>query len=495
MKPFTCNRQTLISFIDDLKSSTGRDPKLESQNSQLIAKFVNRQKLHTTTTSADLQSPNIESEAEAVSFVNETLDDVVANCNAILWMISGSCDVQPAHLIVRPEMSIFSNRCDHAVVFDSVTNVPILCVETKKFFDEKFLTNKENRCYGQAYDQLKAMHLKGQPSPLGALTCFNETYFTCLDDKINWDSLPTLQSLRETIAHLPGTQAPKTTPSPLKVETARPYYLNDEEMNDNNGTFVADTNRCLVRSAEHIKLDCLVPALVVLALNALQGNYEQKPWEVFSMGAGIQCDCIEMSDDTYQWGKLTTKYKGHHTKLPPSWIRLRPDPYKNLYLLQCIGTGSTSKVYHAMTKDGHDCVVKLYVKEYDEEGNKKSKKKFQKESKDHVKKEVKYYETVYKDELKDYVWQRQLFGRSCIILPFFHPIPVHERENAIPDITSRLTLFTKHQLAFHDSDQSWRHIGRFNGQLYLFDLGDLQHCGSKIAAQECASSHVRLLMR
>ena len=496
-KQFNCTPSELISRVTTLKRHPNRDPKLELRGSQLILKFINNQNITSDTTSTDsAQSPKCSNEAAVACYVNVLLEDVITICNGMLYMSYGTGSrTEPPKLEVRQEMSIFSNRCDHVVVFDSTSNVPIFCVETKKHFGENFAKRTKNRSFGQALDQLHAMSLLGQPCPLGALTCFNKTYFTSLGQEIDWDVLPTLQSLKDTVAYLPFTRQPNSTPSPLKVNTVvLTRQTNSEEK------FVADTERHIVRSSECIDHKHVVAAFVIIILNALKGNYcKPKPFELFTKSHVIDRKCIEMSTNAYKWGKITTSYKGPYQN--PGGIlsrhlrssRRTQSMNTNLYLLQCIGTGATSKAYHAVTKDGYGCVVKLYVQRYYDDGTMKTKQEFKDDSIAHVSREVKYYKKIYKGELEKYVWQRKLNGMDCVVMPFFDPVPVSQRKSEIPNIMSRLELFIKHNLAFHECDQSWRHIGRFNGQLYLFDLGDLETLEDEEAAGHQASEHTSRL--
>ena len=82
---------------------------------------------------------------------------------------------------------------------------------------------------------------------------------------------------------------------------------------------------------------------------------------------------------------------------------------------------------------------------------------------------------------------------DCIILPFFHPVSDEDQEATLPEIKICLEKFTKHSLAFRECDQSWRHIGRLNGTIYMFDLGDLVICKSKKSATLRASKHLNWL--
>lgn len=73
------------------------------------------------------------------------------------------------------------------------------------------------------------------------------------------------------------------------------------------------------------------------------------------------------------------------------------------------------------------------------------------------------------------------------------------RIETISLISERLKLFlpkyTDKFYAFDESDQLWRHIGWFNGQLYLFDLGDLQECPPQEADDKIRSHCDRLMSR
>jgi hypothetical protein len=394
-------RSDLVKFVKDLQNETGLDPKLKSLSSGVMAEFEKQ------------ETKNVSKEADVAFFVNLLLRDAVKICNELLSLAAktvGDGTAEPTKLEVRQEMSIFSNRCDHAVVFDVTSNVPIFCVETKKHFGENFDPNDEKRSFGQFFDQLYAMRLSRLSAPLGAITCFNETYLTCLDPAIAWDACPTLESLQATVKDLPGVLYPNMTPSPLKMEPEPEIQQNGKTKRGN--FFVPHKKRCVVRSTKAINPNDVVTALVVAILNAVKGNYQPKSY-LIAERSRIKLDCIKMYKEAYEWGELTTTCQGPYKLTTGS----RRSCYKELYLLQCIGTGSTSKAYRAITIDGYDCVVKLYVQRHDSTGELKDESKFQKESYSHVENEVKKYHKVYPD-LKDYVWQQKFYDMNCVILPF-----------------------------------------------------------------------------
>jgi FtsZ-binding cell division protein ZapB len=460
----------LIAKIDELKAESRQDPSLEILGSGLMLHFLPSEKPPSQTYS---------SEADVVKKVNLVLDDAVKICNAMINMDTSVEEC--AELIVRNEMSLFSNRCDHVVVCDSKSNTPIFCVETKKHFGKNFHQEDSNQTCGQSYDQLKAMQTQGHPFPLGAITCFNETYMTSLSPDLDWDALPTLKDLGDIAERLPESKVPANrTPSPLKMES--PSHTRPRRVQTSSGEFVKDKSRCIVRSQKYIEPKNLVSAFVIILLRAAKGFYVLKPLPKLSTYQRFDIHCIQVTEKSYQWGTLCTTYQGPFTKSE----HLHE---KTLHLIRCIGNGSTSKAYYAMTQDGYDCVVKMYVQSHDDDGNMKSAAKFKTDSKDHVEKEKENYSKIYGDELC--VEIQQLNGYDCIILPFFEPILAEDRSNGavLQSIRNRLQQFAKHNLAFEKCDRMWRHVGRFNNKIYLFDLGDLVICDNQTEAKRCVNEH------
>jgi hypothetical protein len=103
----------------------------------------------------------------------------------------------------------------------------------------------------------------------------------------------------------------------------------------------------------------------------------------------------------------------------------------------------------------------------------KQKKKFQESSKRLVEAEIAAYKAVYGNTLHEHVWQQKLNELDCIVMPFFEPIPKKKRKEAIESIAVILEKFRAAKMMFKERDQLWRHVGLFNGQTFLYDLGDL----------------------
>ena len=468
IKAFTL--RNLIAAIDELKEM-GIDPSFERIGSVLIP-YINKK-----------SQLSYHSEADVATYVNLALTDATTVCNELIKMVASTKSTKTMELFVRQEMSIFSNRCDHAVVYDLTSNASIFSVETKKHFGENFHQSMENLASGQCLDQLKAMYLMGHPLPLGALTCFNETYFTSLSPDIDWDALPTLRSLEDIVERLPGSVLPPNgTPPPPKMESPTSARTIRETASQVATTgFTLDETRCIIRSNKCITQDNLVSAFVIIILQALTACYVPKLFKQFTViGEHIEVDCIRMTSKHYDWGKFCATYQGSFSSLN-YW-------YTTLHLTYCIGNGSTSKVYYAITQEGYDCVVKMYVQSHYEDGTRKSSSKFKSDSKKYVKIEKDNYAKIYGNEV--FVRTRQLNGFQCVIMPYFEPIKPKDRRAVLTSIKARLQKFAGKKMSFDPSDRKWRHVGRYQEKIFLFDLGDLKTCKTPAMAQTFVQEHL-----
>ena len=123
---------------------------------------------------------------------------------------------------------------------------------------------------------------------------------------------------------------------------------------------------------------------------------------------------------------------------------------------------------------------------------------FDKNGKKAIDRELKAYRKIYGAELQKYVWKEMLNGLHCLIHPYFKHVEKNCRRDTLPLISERLKkLFLSKDktiyYAFEEDDQLWRHVGWFNDQLYLFDLGDLKECSSDVANDLIKSHHDRLM--
>jgi hypothetical protein len=478
-------------------------------------------------------------EFDVQDVIQNALQDAVDVCNRIIVKIldpSSPADQKtqpPIDLRVRRESSLFSSIVDHAVVFELLSGAPVFTVETKKTFLSTSSSSPADSSsmptgavIGQVYDQLKEMHAKGHPNPFGALTCFNETYiiclgnYACLDvlDNLVYKNYPQtrLEQIVSNLVCLPCPASPpnhiqhdasitnnaitsfQMTQSPLQeMNNAAFWNVNQENASAKGGVvtppkqgFKKHSDRKCLRSKCYAP-ESLVTAFVSAILCSLDGYQKPRAINTFEIGQAIQLEALCMNDDSYSWGMLKTTCRGPMNRTSCCC--------NELYLVDHLGTGATSKVYRALTEDGFDCVVKMYVQRLGDKKEQLKQKDFEEKSEAAITRELNAYRNIYGDELKEYVWTRKLNGLNCLIHPYFKHVEKSERRELKCLISKRLNLFLSKDkdkfYAFDESDQLWRHIGWFKNKLYLFDLGDLQECPPHEADDRIRSHCDRLMSR
>ena len=318
------------------------------------------------------------------------------------------------------------------------------------------------------------MKAKGHPTPFAAITSFDETFITWLsDEKMYKESLDSHHSheperFERILRRFYRKKSPDLTQSPPKTES--PPALLTESDDQQIPHFAPDSGRKILITEKFGSKD-VVSLFTNVILCALDATFTPTLIQQFGIGQEIAVDAIQMNETSYQWGVLTTTIQGPLK---------RRNYNKTLYLLDFLGAGATSVVYRALTFDGYECAVKLIVDDGDVDNDNvtngdfhKSKKKFQESSKRLVKAEIAAYKAVYGDTLHEHVWQQKLNELDCIVMPFFEPIPKEKRKEALESIALILEKFRAAKMMFKECDQLWRHVGLFNGQTFLYDLGDL----------------------
>jgi serine/threonine-protein kinase RIO1 len=136
-----------------------------------------------------------------------------------------------------------------------------------------------------------------------------------------------------------------------------------------------------------------------------------------------------------------------------------------------IGSGNTSKMFHAVDLDCKEYAIKMYVKNLD--GNTYIKKKdFEEKGWLSVTTEVRNFKLIYP---KLNVVYKKLNKCHCIVMPFFfEPVPKDERESRMEDIQNVLKVFASKNLKYKNEDVRWRHVGLYEGKCILYDLAELE---------------------
>lgn len=105
------------------------------------------------------------------------------------------------------------------------------------------------------------------------------------------------------------------------------------------------------------------------------------------------------------------------------------------------------------------------------------------------------YGKIYNKNVLKYMWRETLNNLHCIIMPFFEPIKKEDRKSkeVTAAIRQRLQQFGKAKKVFQQDDQSWRHIGYFKNELYLFDLGSLVDLDQDKSVETYITEHLQCL--
>jgi hypothetical protein len=410
-------------------------------------------------------------EYDVQEHMQHALRDAVRICNKMIKKISGNSKPTVA-LSVHRETNIFSNIVDHMTVCDTMSWTPLFCVATKTPWGG---VNFEN-VYGQVFDLLASMHAKGHPNPFGAFSSFDKTYILCLDNCASQNVLASLESelygqdrLERIVGNLPAVADGKSC-------------MTQSSVKDRNGPAAVATGRHRFKEAtRRLKCSCemhpngMVSAFVSAILCSLDGWQLPRDIIKFEMGEKVDVQALSMDKTRYKWGELEATYKGPlKTTCNTTWKIWKNKP-TTYYLVDYLGEGATSKAYRALTEDGYDCVVKMYVKLRGDDKFVLEKKEFDRNGKAAVSKEVQEYKVLYGDYLKGFVWKETLNGLQCVIRPYFKRIETDQRKNPeiLEEIREILHMFAKCNLQFPPDDEMWRHIGTFQDKLYLFDIADL----------------------
>ena len=431
-------------------------------------------------------TPSFATEADIQAYVNNLLKDATKICNILISKIAKRNGLEEKLLLeTRAESSLFSNIIDHIVVYDHHSGTPILAVECKKFLSENIASDgSTNKVVGQAMDQLQAMRLMGHPSPFGVITCHNSSYITWLDSTIHDKIVESqnvnafdLKRLLAIIEPLPATRSNDyaQSQSPIKIVkpdvcTKRTVTVSPESSNHPAAT--SNTDRLINISNKSYCYEKSVDLYINAIFCSLDGFF--LPRSIISLEENekvVVHDAIGMSEADYTWDTLNTLYRG-----PLTHDQRVEDPKCKLYLISYIGRGSTSKVYRCITEGGYGCVAKIYVQRRLADNKIMTEKEFQAFSDQKAANEFANLKNIYGNTvLNEYVWREKLNNLHCIIMPFFEPIETIQRrdDSVTSGIRGQLQRFGEKGKKFRRCDQLWRHVGYFQDQIFLFDLGDL----------------------
>jgi hypothetical protein len=424
------------------------------------------------------ETMNYSHEADIQICVHNAVNDAVYLCNEIIKM---SCADPKRRLGFRREAILFSGKPDHTVVFDSSTGDHILFVEDKRPCAN---LEKKERIAGQVFDYLLALLAFGHPNPFGVLTTFTETWVAWTDteeckriasEEGRLSGGTTLKKLVSTLPKAPASTADEKTPSPPQLvdlpSSANEYrQLIVQSSQSSNGHVSEGLARKVILSTNKYLPHELVPVLCNAIFCSLQNFQRQKRVRRLLPRSRICQNALKLTNKGYEWKRLNNMEVEGPAKRENG---KKPNEY---YVIDVVGSGSTSRAFRAVTSKGGECVIKMYVQKYEEE-KPLTKKEFDKRGKAAVKREVACYHQIYGQQLRSLVWHQELNGHHCVILPYFEPVATEDRSNRLEEVGAVLTkTFQPHCYRYMESDMRWQHVGKREGKIYLFDLADLEKC-------------------
>ena len=426
--------------------------KLKKRHSKMLQELVDQEEY-------DDEEITYATEADIANLVDGPLKDAAAVMEIILTALYPG--TKKRRLVIRRESSLFTNRPDLAVVFDRESREPLLIVEVKKPDNG---VDGEPRVIGQLYDYLKSMKVFGNQYPIAILSTYEQSYAFWLDDEGSNEIVSNINDRFRNLCHNDEYNSPNGTPSPpqlLNEPNVSPQPRQPEEV-----TFKkeAKAERICCKSQKFGAHE-----MVPLFFNGIAcGMKNIKPQNIPKLHAGMFISqSVLVLNKSYGYGTMQCHVNGSLAEM---------QGYdESFFGIGMLGVGATSKVFHAIDRKGSQCAIKMYVKQYDEAKKKWLEKKvFDEAANEAVAAEVANFHKIY-PELAENVWQEKLNGFQCVIMPVFEPVEKEERKVYAQKVKKVLEKIFKEELfMYRDCDRAWRHVGKLNDEVYLFDLADLK---------------------
>ena len=418
---------------------------------------------------SDSKEFSYETEADVNQFVHCVLQDAA-------WICCFLLDVPLSTICVRKESSLLTNKPDHSAIYVNNTREVLAVVEDKKDHPDATTTPKVK---GQCFDYcLSKIMLSWHTSAIGALTSIEETKLCWLGKEsrelLKSATLFTKENIKVAKERLSVRDTDKTSTPNAKREERCPTE------DANNGLSITMP---YTRAGKRAKRE-----------NQVQRQLEMS--QTFGQSRLVDAFCTMIMAGILL-NKESVKYSmlyGEEISLPfcLALTRAKQDPQieelkvtiggpakKSRFTAQCpfylvnwLGRGCTSKAFQVVTKQGDHCALKIYVQEYD--GNVRI-DDFDEIGRKFIHNEFSQYRKIY-PSLSDYVWTEKLADRHCLVLPYFSDICEKDRKR--DDVLEEISKcydehFVKNGCFYYKSDVKWRHVGRWDEKIFLFDLGSL----------------------
>ena len=477
----------------------------------------------------DKMHPNYANEADVGHYVGLAIRDALSYMNELFSQYSASTDNHHIEFGYRRECSMFSNKPDHYVILANYQKFKTLVpVEVKKDH-EKVFTAPSVAAQVYDYAMLQKM-LTGQPS-LAVLTTFNQSKIVwdpdCNDvakteDRFNVDKVKTtVKSVISTMkrSNLPPPPPPPPlptngngddfqTPEANTKSLQNPRTVSPPEVITEPQNGGADGPRRLMYSKQTYEPRQLLSVLCNVVIASLNKGLDKIKIQTGNLHDNQTILVLKERNEDPRKKLHKWRTQSGEVEVDDSLMDFK-DNNKEYLVRTLVGVGSTSRCWGAVVipdkntpQKGFSCVIKYWIKIWDEDINEYYEEdEIATESNQTTKKEVENYKKIYRNLFfannRCRVVQKKLNNTYCVILPFFEPIAKDEREGVLDEVRKVLSTRFYNKVEsksyrFKESDQRWRHIGRWtepgsgDKHFVLFDLADLDEIQNSTEDQHMA---------
>jgi hypothetical protein len=400
------------------------------------------------------------------TIVQKFLDDAVTTCNKLIAQYAGS-EKQAPRLQSRSECSMFKARPDHMVVYDMHSHAPLVTIEVKKPLAKGNLLEHSKVC-GQGFDYLMATKMSGNVCPMHITTTVDESYVAWLPE--NDDTVKTFNTIKEAdlkdvlseifdkASRLSG--GAQFTQSPLKEEEK--WEQKDE------ASVTTFTEEKVVREISSSKIfpsNHLFSLMVNTILCGMYSSTRRNSVSLLNEGVIVSNLALKLSEEKSEWTQISgLVIKGS--------IRYFTTP--DLYAVDIIGFGATSKAFRVITRDGYEGVLKMYVKKTgDDNKTVLRKKEYDAKAKKSVNEEFGIFERTYPNMP---VFNVKYADHHGLLMPFFKPLnPNSVSKDTIIKLFKKFQIRPSSYVYYKDEDIRWRHFGKYDNKIVAFDFNNMDN--------------------
>jgi hypothetical protein len=390
------------------------------------------------------------------------------------------------------DYSLWSDRPDHFVLRDGITNDIILVIEDKKPWKAHESGDVPPRVQGQMFDYLMNLRCLGHSCPFAVLTTFNSSWMFCQNNETSIDlagsthnSIPyaSPSPSQSTATYSTSTSTSTSTLSPLKVN----HHVRRDAINGTESTYShldPNTEDAILLCSQEFQSKDLVPLLYNAILCGLENHPASRKTEMKIPRSTYSGAALKLTKEAYQWVNLELNVDKPIKPIKSEERRRIGEFFGNTeyFAIKQISRGNTWKVFEAYDQDGRLCVIKMYVKRH-EGVETMDDKEFTAKGKEVCDKEAFLLKSLY-PSFKEKVSSIKLNKiYHCVVMPFFRSLTKDElsEKSLEAEVRKCLRKFREIKVRYTESDLCWRHVGYYDyenegkdeKELVMFDLAEM----------------------